>query len=304
MGGGSRDGPVRGTSRAVRSVTLVGAAANLALFALKLALGVAGHSRALVADAVHSLSDLATDAAILLGVRYWTAPPDEGHPHGHGRIETLLTLGLGVTLAGVAIGIAADASVSLFRPVLPPTPGVLAAALASIAIKEALYRWTVARGRALRSPALVANAWHHRSDAFSSVPVALAAGASLLLGPSWSLLDPVAALVVALLILHAAWRIAAPAAGQLVDRGVSAERREELAATARSTPGVRGVHDLRSRWVGPDLSLDLHVEVDADLTVAEGHRIADRVRRRLTEHHPEVRDVVIHVDPAGEDEER
>ncbi len=287
------------TGAQIRRVTWVGFVANLALSALKISAGLLGGSRAVLADGVHSLSDGATDVVILVGSRYWLAPPDGEHPHGHRRVETLVTTLIGLSLAAVAVGVVIDAVHSLRRPG-GGSPSLLAAgaALVSIVAKEILYRWTAREGRRLRSGAVVANAWHHRSDAFSSVPALVAVVAAALV-PAWAFVDFVGALVVSAFIIHAAWRITAPALGQLADRGASSDVVGALTALAAQVPGVRSVHALRTRYLGGGLAVDLHVRVDDALTVRQGHDIAHAVRERLERSPHEVLDVVVHVEPSA-----
>jgi len=280
-------------------VTLWGLVVNLGLSALKCVGGILGHSQALVADAVHSLSDTTTDLAVLIGAKFWTAPADADHPHGHGRIETIVTSVIGIALAGVGIGLGYRAILTLPEyHASRPTWLAFAAACLSIVVKEALYRWTVRVGRRVRSPAVIANAWHHRSDALSSVPVAVAVLGTHI-HPAWGFLDHVATVVVTVLILHAAWTITWPALRQLVDAGANAHQRQRILTLAQGTPGVRAVHKLRTRHIGPGLQMDLHVLVDPDLTVAEGHAIAGAVKKRLLQYGPEVVDVLVHVEPYG-----
>jgi cation diffusion facilitator family transporter len=281
----------------VRRAGWVGLACNLGLAAAKAVAGVLGHSHAVLADAVHSLSDLATDFAIILGVRFWSAPADENHPHGHGRIETLVTVVIGLALAAVAVGMGIRAITGLQRGVeTPPTGIALAAAVLSIVVKEALYRWTAGVGRRVRSSATVANAWHHRSDAFSSIPAAAAVGVAMI-DPEWAVVDRVGAVVVCLLILQASWRILLPAVEQLIDRGAPAADRRRIEKLALEVDGVESAHAVRTRYVGAELSVDLHVEVDGALSVTEGHAIATAVRRRLVEEGPDVADAVVQIEP-------
>jgi cation diffusion facilitator family transporter len=281
----------------VRRAGWVGLASNLGLAAAKAVAGVLGHSHAVLADAVHSLSDLATDIAIILGVKFWSAPADENHPHGHGRIETLVTVVIGLALAAVAVGMGVRAIAGLQRGVeTPPTGIALAAAVLSIVVKEALYRWTAGVGRRARSSATVANAWHHRSDAFSSIPAAAAVGVALI-DPEWAVVDRVGAVVVCLLILQASWRILLPAVEQLIDRGAPAADRRRIEKLALEVDGVESAHAVRTRYVGAELSVDLHVEVDGSLSVTEGHGIAMAVRRKLVEEGPDVADAVVQVEP-------
>ena len=282
---------------ATRRVTLWGLIVNVALSFIKLIVGITAQSQALVADAFHSMSDSVTDLAVLIGAPYWSAPADEHHPHGHGRIETMVTAIIGLTLAGVGGWIAYSAIMHLQSPkhAAPGWPAFWIALL-SIATKEWLYRWNVLVGHRIRSSALIANAWHHRSDGFSSVPVALAVLGEHLF-PQLTMLDSVAAVLVAVLVIRAAWKIFWPAITQLSDAGATEEQRQAIRKTVLDSPNVRGVHALRTRYVGPDLQIDLHVLVDPDLTVREGHSIAGLVRARILDTHPIVCDVLIHIEP-------
>lgn len=284
-------------AREVRRVTWVGLVVNLVLSVVKFAGGFLGNSHAVVADAVHSLSDCATDVAILVGVRFWTAPPDENHPHGHQRFETLITTGIGIALASVALGVGWDAVVGLGGPREgPPSAPALVAAGLSIVTKEWLYRWTAAVGRRVRSSAMTANAWHHRSDAISSIPALLAVGVALV-RPDWSFVDFAGALVVSVFILQAAWMILKPALDQLVDRAAPPEVRAQVETIVRATSGVRHVHDVRTRYLGGAIAVDLCVHVDPEITVNAGHDIAEQVRERLLAEGPDVVDVVVHIEP-------
>ncbi|MBN1477732.1 cation transporter [Candidatus Sumerlaeota bacterium] len=285
----------------VRRVTWWGLIINLLLSALKFAGGILGSSQAVVADAIHSLSDSVTDVAVLVGLRFWSKPPDESHPHGHRRIETLVTVAIGLLLAAVAVGLAVGALRGLRRLDLPSPEWIaFAAAVVSIGSKEWLYRWTVAVGRRARSSAVIANAWHHRSDALSSIPAAVAvAGAAF--HPAWSFLDPLGALIVTLFILQAAWRIVKPALWELVDTGAPPEECEEILRLAEETEGVTNAHALRTRYVGPGMHVDLHIEVDPEITVREGHDISEKVKSRLIDQGPSVIDVVVHLEPEGDE---
>ena len=284
-------------SSRVSRVGWVGLLCNLLLAAAKAAAGILGHSQAVLADALHSLTDSVTDIAVILGVRYWTAPADEDHPHGHGRIETLITVVIGLAIGAVAIGMGTQAIRGLRHgPELAPSGIALVVALISIAVKEILYRWTARVGREVRSPALVANAWHHRSDAISSIPAAVAVAVTLI-DPEWAIVDRVGAVVVCLLILQASWRILRPALDQLIDAGAPAADRRRIEELALKVDGVEAAHAVRTRFVGADLAVDLHVEVDGGLSVAEGHVIAVAVRRKLLEEGPNVNDAVVQIEP-------
>lgn len=283
------------------SVTLAGLVLNLALSALKVWLGLLGSSYAVVADGVHSLSDCATDVAILVGVRFWSKPPDEGHPHGHRRIETLVTISIGFSLTAVAIGIGYKAMVSIWTaPDISPGWIAAFAAAVSIVTKEALFRWTNAVGTRIKSQAVIANAWHHRSDAFSSVPALLAVVIAIL-QPQLRYMDLVGGVIVALFILHSAIQIARPAFMELIDSGASLIVRRKLHSLASKVPGVKDVHGLRTRFMGSGLLVDLHVMVDPAMSVRESHGIAHQVEGELVEQGPGVIDVLVHIEPFGEE---
>jgi len=287
--------------RQARRVTWAGLVVNLLLAAFKFVCGLMGASQALVADSVHSLSDCSTDLAILIGVRYWCAPADADHPHGHRKIETVITVVISLVLTTVAVGLAYKSLVTM-RNQHAAVPGwtALAAALVSIAVKEAVYRRTMAAGRRIRSSAVIANAWHHRSDALSSVPVALAViGARI--NPDWVFLDHVGAVVVAVFILGAAWRTGLPALKHLVDAGAPAKDLEQIIGIALGVESVRHVHAVRTRYVGSRLAVDLHVKVDGNLTVREGHEISETVKEELLAKGPDLVDVVVHLEPYDKD---
>lgn len=289
-------------TREILKVTWVGLWINVALSILKIWAGIIGNSRAVLADGFHSLSDLVSDIALLIGVRYWSAPADEGHPHGHQRMETLITLGIALLLAVLSVILVWDASANLLSGEHRPV-GLIAAlaALLSIVVKESLYRWTVRKGRELRSSAVVANAWHHRSDALSSIPAALSAGAAFI-APSLVILDFIGTIIVVVFLCSAAWKIAWPALNELTDRGVGDETRAKLLDTAMAVPGVRDVHALRTRFLGAGVQVDLHIMVDSAMSVEEGHRVATTVEDALMAMGPQVIDVLVHLEPWTPDE--
>lgn len=289
--------------KAVRKVTLVGLVINLLLGALKGSAGLLFGSQALVADALHSLSDCATDVAVLVGVHFWSAPPDECHPHGHQRIEALVTLFIGLVLGAAAIGIGRQAIMSMGAGEGANLGwGAFAAAVVSVVLKEWLYRWTAAVGMRVRSQALVANAWHHRSDALSSLPVA-AAVLIQRLWPQFGFIDATAAVIVAVLLLRAAWSIARPALAELTDAGADRKALEEMEQIAMAVPEVRATHALRSRRSGPGYLVDLHILVDPEKSVYDGHEVARAVRAALIQQGPDVLDVLVHIEPHESDAE-
>lgn len=279
-------------------VSWLGLWINLPLGLGKIVLGWLGQSQALVADGVHSLSDLLGDIAVLVAIRQGAAAPDVEHPYGHGRFETLATVFVAVLLLAAGAGIAIDALFGLFKPERLGSPGFLAlgAALASLLIKEALYRRTMTVARRTRSALLAANAWHHRSDALSS-------GVALLgiLGAMAGLLylDAVAAIVIAAMLGHVAWRHGWPALQELVDTGLDQGGRAEIAREIMAVPGVRGMRQLRTRQSGPVALADVAVFVDPLISISEAHRISEAVSARLVERVDAVTQVVVHVEPAG-----
>ncbi|MBN1593836.1 MAG: cation transporter [Candidatus Coatesbacteria bacterium] len=281
----------------VRRATWISLIVNVLLSALKLAGGIVGSSQAIIADGVHSLSDSSTDIAILIGVKFWSRPPDDGHPYGHRRIETLVTVFIGVVLIAASIGLIYNAIVThQQKHTEAPSWIALVAAIISIVSKEILYRWTRNIGRRLKSSAVIANAWHHRSDAFSSIPTAVAVSV-MLLHPSLAFLDHIAAVVVSFFILRVAWNVLKPALKELVDAGASEKDCEKIRAIALFTDGVRKVHAIRTRYVGPGLSVDLHVQVDPEMTVRRGHNIGGEVKSKLLSEGPDVTDVIVHLEP-------
>jgi cation diffusion facilitator family transporter len=281
----------------VRKITWIGILLNLFLSALKFVAGFYGKSQALIADAVHSLSDTTSDIAVIAGSYYWSRPPDDSHPYGHRRLETLVSIFIGLMLAAAGAGIGWEAISSLREKNTPP-PGwiALAAALISIVTKEIIYRWTASVGRQLKSASLAANAWHHRSDAISSLPVFVAVGGAMIF-PSWSFLDRVGAVIVSIFILHAAFKIVWPGVSELIDAGAPKETQNEIQACAQKMSGVIEAHDIRTRYVSTSIQVDLHIVVDGSITVREGHKIADDVRDCIIDEVQDVVDVVVHVDP-------
>ncbi len=283
--------------RMLRNVTLIGLAANLVLSLLKFVIGLRFRSQACVADGVHSLSDCVTDIAVLVGVSYWMAPADECHPHGHRRIEALIALFIGTSLAVVTVILAGSAIERMDRGhSMPPGWPALVIALISLVCKEVLYQWTARVGTRLHSPALVANAWHHRSDALSSIPVAV----SVIVSRCWPeayFADHIAAVLVSAMLLKVAWDISWPRLLELADAGADQEARDGILRIAVEQPGVESVHQLRTRRTGPGYAVDLHVLVRPDMCVREGHEVCGKVRRELLATRSDVIDVLVHLEP-------
>ena len=239
-----------------------------------------------------------TDVALIFGVKYWSAPPDKSHPYGHGRIETLVSAFIGIALAAVAVGLAWDAVGTLRHGAERPPEGfAFVIALFSVFSKEWLFRWTKAKAREIRSTAMEANAWHHRSDALSSIPAAAAIAVAFFF-PKLDFVDPLGAIVVSFLILHAAWKIIKPTLQELSEAGVSHEDQATIYRLAASQPGVLGAHALRTRNAGGAIWADIHIIVDPDMTVREGHELSHRVRDLLVNSSGlNIVDVVVHLEP-------
>ena len=294
------------TLSAIRRITWLGAVSNLFLVGFKFVAGIWGHSSVIIADAVHSLSDLITDIAILIGLRFWSRPADQDHPYGHAKIETLVTLFIGAALAIVGLGLLYDAVHSIVgilggTKIHPPTWLPLVAALVSIAIKEWLYRVTVKVGMVKKSSATVANAWHHRSDAMSSIPAAIAIGACLILGPDYTFLDPVGTVVVAFMIIHVAWKVSQPTFAALLDSGASEAQCRAIAEVIHTFPEVKESHKLRTRYIGPSgLALDVHIHVDPSMSVTEAHTLSHQIQQKLLQSDENIIDVFVHVEPADD----
>ena len=284
--------------RAGTRVTLVGLVANACLIAAKLAGGVLGHSQALVADAVHSVSDLLSDLFVLLGIRAGRQAADPDHPFGHARIETVVSSVVGLSLVAAALFLGIEAGRGIYEHVdRHPTPLALVVAGLSVVVKEWLYRYTRNVGKRIRSTAIIANAWHHRSDALSSVAVLLGvAGASI--RKEWHILDSFAALVVSFFIITVGARILRDAIRELTDTAPGPEVLDRIEAAIRGAEGVVAYHDLKVRTSGGLYQMELHVVVDGSIPVEEGHRIAKRVEARIREGVEDVSQVITHVDPA------
>ncbi|MFC1744817.1 cation diffusion facilitator family transporter [Candidatus Riflebacteria bacterium] len=285
----------------IRSVTFWGLLVNILLSGFKFFAGVFSGSQALIADGVHSLSDSFSDLIVLFGVGFWSAPADIDHPHGHGRIETLVTFFIGILLAGAGLGLAYKAIVTLHgQHASNPGWAAFGVACLSILSKEALYIWNLRVGTRIKSMAMIANAWHHRTDSLSSIPVALAVLGTRI-KPSWGFLDHMATVMVSFLIIQAAWGICWPALQHLIDTGVSQKELEELMEISSNVAGVKAIHALRTRNIGSGLQVDLHVQVTPELSVREGHAIAGAVKARLLSEGPDIVDVLVHLEPFEEE---
>ena len=281
--------------RVTRRVTLVGALVNCVLATLQISVGLLGKSQALLADGLHTLSDLSTDIIVLYASKRAAKAADDDHPYGHGRIETLATMLLGAMLAAVGIGIGIRGVDSMFNPeqVTPELMTIFFAALAIVA-KESLYRYTLNAARAIHSTLLESNAWHHRSDALSSIVVVIGIGAQLLGIPY---MDALAAIIVAAMIMLMGFRLGRSALYELIDTGLDFDLVDDLREAMLGDASVIGIHNLRTRSMGGLGYVDAHIEVDSDLTVSEAHYIAHRIEHRVKKQFPKIIDVQIHIDP-------
>ncbi len=286
--------------REARHVTLVGSAVDLVLGVTKIFVGFVGNSQALIADGVHSLSDLATDIIVLFAMKHGSRAADEEHPYGHGRIETLATVVLGVALLAVAIGIAYDASLRLLNPELLPQPGWLALSVATISIvaKEAIYHYTLRVANRLNSQLLRANAWHSRSDAISSLVVVIGVIGAMN-GVVW--LDAVAAITVGAMVGKIGIGLAWHSSQELIDRAMEPEQVTNIRTAILSVNGVKALHMLRTRRMANDGLVDVHILVEPKSSVSEGHLISERVRQAVMEKVDGITEVMVHIDP--EDDE-
>ena len=285
-----------------RKITHLSIWINILLTGLKLAAGIFGRSQALIADAIHSLSDFATDIAVLVGLRFTAKPVDKDHAYGHGKYETIVAAIIGLALAYVGIRIAGSAIHRVFdalhgEELTMPSAFAFWAAVLSIAVKEWLYRATMKVARATGSSSLVANAWHHRSDAFSSIATAAGVGAAAFLGHDWLILDPIAALFVSIFLLKVAWRIIREQIGDLTDQNLAPSVCEEILAMARGIPGIAEPHNLRTRMVGRIPVIDMHIRLRADLPLREAHEIATALERALRQRFGKETIANLHLEP-------
>lgn len=288
--------------RKIYRVTFVGFAVNLVLSLVKLAAGVLGRSGAMVADAVHSFSDLATDVVVIVFARISARPRDDDHDYGHGKYETLATVLISLALALVGAGILVS-SIRAIRIVadggLLPRPGAVAlvAAVVSIVAKEILYRYTVRAGRAVDSPSLVANAWHHRSDALSSLGTLVGIACAYFLGQKWRIADPIAALLVAVFIFKIAFDLLRTGLGELLERSLPDEVEAEILRLVAADGEIREPHNLRTRRIGASIAIEVHVRVDGAMTVAHSHDLTVDIERRLRARFGAGTMIAVHVEP-------
>ena len=279
-------------------VTIWGGIINVVLLVVKFAAGIFGHSAAMIADAVHSLTDFATDVVVLIFVHLGNKPADRDHDYGHGKYETLATAIIGTSLLAVGVLIFCSGAGKTWRVIqgeMLPSPGkvALVAAVASIVLKEWAYRFTVKVGKRCQSEAVVANAWHHRSDALSSVGTMIGIGGAILLGNRWTVLDPLASIVVSVFIVRAAWQL-------MMEASLSDEDEAVIMHIAASEPGVSEVHNLRTRRVGNRIAIEMHARMLGSTPLVEAHLHATAIEHRLKEHFGPDTLVSIHLEPVKE----
>lgn len=286
--------------QAMDRVTWWGVAVNIILAVSKLIGGFMAQSHALIADGFHSFSDLVSDGMVLLASKHSTKDADEDHPYGHARYETLATIVVGILLVAVAAGIAIDAIGRLTEPTMLASPGALALWIAAVSIisKEVLYQYTMRVAKTIRSKLLKANAWHHRTDSISSIVVFIGIAGAML---GWPILDDVAAIVVAVMIARIGWDLGHQSVQELVDTALEPETVNAIKSNIMDIDGVEELHMLRTRRMGHNALVDVHILVDSKLSVSEGHQISEAVAKTLKENFEDISDVTVHIDP--EDDE-
>ena len=288
--------------KSIYRVTLAGSAVNVVLLVFKFVAGFLGGSAAMIADAVHSLSDFITDVIVLLFVKLSSKPEDSDHDYGHGKYETLATslIGLALMFVGIMIlynGVCSIASAIMGSPLPQPGMIALAAALVSIALKEWAYRFTVKVGRKYESQAVIANAWHHRSDALSSIGTAVGIGGAILLGEKWAVLDPIAAVVVSVFIIRTAWQLTKQSAGELLEQSLPADMEREIVDIVAREPMASEVHHLRTRRIGSHIAIEMHLRMPGDISLYESHQHATNIEQELRKRFGASTHIGLHVEP-------
>lgn len=292
----------RTRKKEIYKVTLLGSFVNFLLVIFKFLAGIAGHSAAMLADAVHSLSDFITDVVVFVFVRISNKPQDKGHDYGHGKYETLATALIGVALLGVGFGIlwnGAREILDFLHGEKLRSPGMLAlvAAVVSILFKEILYQYTVRVGKRCHSQVVIANAWHHRSDALSSIGTAVGIGGAILLGPKWTVLDPIAAVIVSFFIMRVSIKLLIPCVEELLEKSLPENVEHEIEQIVLSFDGVSEPHHLKTRRIGNNYAIEIHVRMDGNIPLYKAHETATAIERKLKEKFGEGTHVGIHVEP-------
>lgn len=288
--------------KSIYRVTITGSIVNFLLLSIKFIAGILGHSSALVADAVHSLSDFVTDVIVVIFVKISGKPEDEDHRYGHGKYETLATILIGLALFAVGAGLLVDGATKISEVIngaVLPAPSIVAliAAVISICAKEILYRYTIRVGRKFDSKAVTANAWHHRSDAFSSIGTMVGVGGAIFLGGKWRILDPIAAVVVSAFIIKVAVGLIKPCLDELLERSLPAETEKRILDIIATFPEVTSPHHLRTRRIGNHIAMEVHLRMDGQTTLENAHSIATEVEKRLKEEFGPETHIGIHMEP-------
>jgi len=288
--------------REIKKVTLVGCVANVALMAGKFVAGLVGHSSAMLADAVHSLSDFVTDIIVLAFVSVSAKPQDSSHDYGHGKFETIATFFIGLALIVVAIGIIVSGVLELIKwcngsNIQAPGKMALWAALLSIAVKEALYQYTVHKGKKLNSQAVIANAWHHRSDALSSIAAAIGIGGAIFLGDRWTVLDPVASIIVGLFLVKVAVELLRTSIGELTESSLPQDTEQEIEDIITSFAEISEPHNLRTRRIGNRIAIEAHIRMDGNLSLLDAHNLTSQVEQKLKERFGDDTHITLHMEP-------
>lgn len=293
--------------RGIYKVTLTGSAVNAVLIVLKFIAGFLGRSSAMVADAVHSLSDFISDVIVLIFVKIAGKPKDKGHDYGHGKFETLATLIIGILLIVAGIGLMINGIKAVIHSIggeslERPTMLALIVAIVSILSKEWLYRYTIHSGKKLDSQAVIANAWHHRSDAVSSLGTLIGISGAMFLGDKWRILDPIAAIVVSILIIKSGYDIVKPCINELLEASLPDDKEKDIINLVKSVPGIVHVHNLRTRRIGNGIAVDLHAKMDGGLSLSEAHEKATSAENAIKHAFGDNSIINIHMEPVSDSE--
>lgn len=296
---------VVGREKEIYKVTLAGSAGNAILVVLKFVAGVISHSSAMIADAIHSLSDFITDIIVLIFVGISARPQDRSHDYGHGKFETLASMFISLALLAAAIGIIVSGALkftSWLNGEDLSAPGSLAlwVAIMSIIIKELMFQYTARKGKELSSPALTANAWHHRSDALSSIAAAIGIGGAVIIGGRWTVLDPLASIVVGAMLVKVALKIMKPSLGELTDESLSEETEKEIMETISSFKDVSEPHNLRTRRIGNRIAIEAHIRMDGNMSLLQAHEITSEIEKKLKDRFGAQTIVTLHMEPTRE----
>lgn len=291
--------------RQIYKVTLIGFFVNVLLSVGKLIAGIVGHSGAMIADGVHSLSDFFTDLVVLVFVRVSAIPKDEDHDYGHGKYETLATIIIGLALFAVGVGILYK-SIKLIMcvaeggSIIQPKAIALIAAAVSIIVKEILFRYTKIEGEKANSPVMVANAWHHRSDALSSIGTFVGIGGAYFFGRKWSVLDPIAAIIVGMLIIKVSYDLIKPGIGEMLERSLPKEQEDEIEQLVLTNKKFSDIHNMKTRRIGSAIAIEFHIRVPGNMTVTESHEATVDVEKKLKDRYGSRTQVILHVEPLKE----